>query len=55
LILVKLRLNASACGQNHINHIIANISVLDRDIDLKFGVWVDFINPHNVSKGKLFN
>jgi len=25
-------------------------SLLDWDIDFRFGVWVGFVNPHNVSK-----
>jgi len=30
--------------------ILGHNSLLDWDIDSKFGVWVDFINPHKVSK-----
>jgi len=31
--------------------ILSHTSVLDWDIDSKFGVWVDLINPHNLYKG----
>jgi len=31
--------------------IFGHNSVLDWDIDLRFGVWVGFVNPNNVSNG----